>query len=105
MVQDETIAQRLIILRNMHSLGEKAVSAKLKISVGKYLRMENGKEIPDYFQIRQLMTLYGCTSDYLLFGIMLGLRQDLFRKLTKFEPVECIDDETGEHWKSEGALH
>ena len=111
MIRDpETLGDRLLLLRSMANLKTFEVADKLKLTTREYLLFEEGKGAPDYFMLRRMMALHGVTSDYLLFGIMLGLRQELFRRLTRFitkEEQEAIiysfeDDES--HWKSEGAL-
>ena len=78
----ETLAQRLNLLRMMHSLKSAQIAKTLKMSQRDYALLEDGKMMPDYFTVRRLMKIYGCTSDYLLFGIMLGLRKELFNRLT-----------------------
>ncbi len=111
MIRDpETLSDRLMVLRYLADLKPNQVASKLKLTTREYLILEDGKNVPDYFVLRRMMALYGCTSDYLLYGIMLGLREELFKKLTRFVPANGEDNvvyafENGEgHWKSEGAL-
>ena len=78
----ETLGQRVLLLRTMHSLKPSQVAKSLKMSQRQYALLEEGKSMPDYFTVERLMNIYGCTSDYLLFGIMLGLRKELFDRLT-----------------------
>ena len=76
-----TIANRLSRLRTMHSLTTAQVAKQLKITRNEYMLIEAGKALPDYFQIERLMKLYGSTSDYLLFGDTMGLKEELFVRL------------------------
>jgi transcriptional regulator with XRE-family HTH domain len=82
MVLEESISKRILLLRSMHSLTPSILARKLKMSPREYRLMEKGRADPDYFAVRRLMEIYGCTADYLLFGIMLGLREELFARLT-----------------------
>lgn len=111
MIKDaETLSDRLMVLSYLAGMKPHQVASKLKLTTREYLLLEEGKNVPDYFVLRRMMALHGCTSDYLLYGIMLGLRQELFRKLTRFVPADEKDNvvyafENGEgHWRSEGAL-
>lgn len=78
-----TIANRLSRLRTMHSLTCAQLAKQLKITRNEYMLMEAGKSVPDYFQIERLMKLYGCTSDYLLFGNFRDLDEELFDRLQR----------------------
>ena len=93
LMKSETFGQRLKLLRTTHNMSSGNVALKLNTPVGQYRIMEEGKYLPDYFVIEKLMKLYGCTSDYILFGIMIGLREDLFNELTDFAKASLdIDD-------------
>lgn len=81
MIIDEPMSKRILLLRSMHSITAGIIAKKLKMTPRQYLLLEEGRAEPDYFTVRRLMEIYGCTSDYLLFGIMLGLRKDLFARL------------------------
>ena len=89
---NESIGDRLILLRMTHSLTQSYVAKHLKMTKREYELIEAGRSIPDYFTVRRFMVIYGCTSDYLLFGIMLGLRQELFRRLTRSGMVSANYD-------------
>lgn len=96
----DTIARRLSMLRTMHSLTCAQVAKQLKITRNEYLILEAGKAVPDYFQVRRLMKLYSCTSDFLLFGDMLGLKEELFFRLTDGAKANMSSDELRQHYDS-----
>ena len=97
----EPLSKRLVMLRSMHSLTPNALAKSLNISTPNYLLMECGKSMPDYFMIRKLMNVYGCTSDYLLFGIMLGLKAELFKRLTDGARADLSAGELGKLYSGE----
>lgn len=92
----ESIAKRLCLLRTMHSLTETQVARQINVSKLQYRILEDGKSLPDYFQVRKLMNLYSCTSDYLLFGDMIGLKDELFFRLTEGAKANMSSDELRE---------
>jgi hypothetical protein len=67
----------------MHSLTPLSVAKSLKINLSHYMQMEVGHTVPNHDITGRLMHIYGCTSDYLLFGIMLGLKPELFKRLNE----------------------
>ncbi len=82
-MNNELICDRLVLLREMHSLTPSSVAKSIKIDPAHYMRMEDGHSVPNHDITGRLMQLYGCTSDYVLFGIMLGLKPELFKRLNE----------------------
>jgi len=69
-------------LRVAHSLTSKNVAQHLNTPIRVYKLFEEGRMQPDYFAIARLMKLYGCTSDYLIYGNFESLNKKLQKRLT-----------------------
>ena len=90
--EQETIGDRLLLLRTVGSIPASKVAKHLNMATRHYYLIEDDRAAPDYFTVRRLMAFFGVTSDYLLYGIMLGLRQEVFRNLTKAVVLDDADN-------------
>ena len=80
----QSIGDRLKLLRTVKNYDSDIVAATIEIPHKIYLAVEKNKAEPDFHTIRRLMQLYGCTSDYIIYGIMIGLREKLFQELSDY---------------------
>ena len=63
------IEKRLIELRERKGLTQKDVADKLNISAEDYVKIEEGEEELMTSHLYTLCDLYGCRSDYIIFGV------------------------------------
>ena len=62
----ETFSEKLKQLRKDCNLTQEQVAIKLKIKRSTYANYEQGIREPDFEMLKNICTLFDCTSDYLI---------------------------------------
>ena len=77
----EMVGLRLKSLRDLKGVSQREVCTLLEIAPQRYNHYEKGRARPDPDVLAKFMQYYGVTSDYLLFGNVVGLRFEVAQEL------------------------
>ena len=83
----EMVGARLRTLRRLKNVPQTELCKALEIAPQRYNHYEKGRARPDPDVLQKFMQYYAVTSDYLLYGNMIGLRFEIAQQL-----IEAGDD-------------